>query len=1451
MRLVFELVVQDVNVSTELQKQKQLIKDLNKELQGVEEGTADYHDLVNQIAAARVQVTSLTAAQKELNRQFKEAQLPKDSLAALRIEYSRLAEQISRLSKAERESAIGQSLVGRAKSLKDEINGIEQSIGRFTGSVGNYKIATDGLTTGFRNLFGVLSLGFGADVIVQEISKVSDAIAEVQKTAQLTEEQARALSEELRFRDTRTSLADQLQIAAIGGQLGIATEQLKDFTAATDVLNVALGDQFGNVENITREFAGLRNVLTDFKTENVSDDILKLGNAVNFLEAQGAATAPVIVDFASRIAGAAVPLGATTEQILGLSTALAELNISPERGATAVQRLLVELAKAPEVFAKAIGEPAEQFTKFVQEDIIGALGLVSQRVAQSSKANTDFAKTLDDLGIGAQGAVEVFGKLGGSVDLVNKRIGQTADAITNANSVTAEFESKNNNAAAAVEKLKNSIVNLFTSNFAQDAVEAFANALSVVTDALSDLPGFVDEYKASLLALSAALIIVRREQIGVTISSIAQSRAWLILTNSTARATAATQLLGLAQKALPVVAVAVAVYALVKAFDSLTDSQDNATAAAESFSDAQKKVNEEAAKEIASVTQRINILKSEVSSKEQKKAAIDSLIEQYPDYLKGLDLEKASVQELTKIQDVLNKQIVFSIAQRQKLASVEELLSKSVLATVRAQQIQQQGFEALTPEEVQRAGLSLFGTEFEKRFVSAEGKVIAVRTALKQLGEDSQNFKKQADFVAESFDKAFGTKPDIERNLSAAEQDALDARRQFAERAKGVADTATQTVNTIEQLEQRIKALRVELNKTPIGSERFKELQKTIQELERQLNAARQTAKQADSDVRKSNADREKELDAQIKRITELRQAIRELDSETITNEFDRREIDLQNRRVTALEQVAIKRTEIEEKIRKQKGVSTELDKDELRLIDEQTASIKAAFDKRGDEISEQRQKAVDNQRSELQRLSLEVTEIAAKNAEALAQIQVEIVSEGLDSEIADLKSGLEERQKALQEQLISGDITRKQFDRLQIEAQEQFNVRSLEIEQRRFERIKQISEQLRDAKIQAAQATLAAEIDAINKAAAADIAGIRKRGAEQGISPQSIEEQVAQREAKALKERERANIEFIKSVQDANEAVKNSQIAGLNEINQKDKEVHDDKLRRIAEEEQRRKDLSEAIFDSAQSIANTLTTVETNNAQRIRDERIAALDSEFATRREKAQHNSAQLEKLDKEYQKRRVEIEKQAARERKKIALKEAVIQGALNIIKLLSNPFAAAAAAVAAAAQIAIIASQEFAKGGRVKRLQPGIIKEKQNAPRTAGGDTVLVYAKPGEMFLNEEQQRKAVKIAGRDFFHRIGVPGVSKNFLPGIVQSFTGGGAVLDFTPQIALPNESKVIVIQTEATFSDEQVEIFAARVANKTAAETSNATRESVAEGLNDANRRTERELNMNTQREV
>ena len=126
----------------------------------------------------------------------------------------------------------------------------------------------------------------------------------------------------------------------------------------------------------------------------------------------------------------------------------------------------------------------------------------------------------------------------------------------------------------------------------------------------------------------------------------------------------------------------------------------------------------------------------------------------------------------------------------------------------------------------------------------------------------------------------------------------------------------------------------------------------------------------------------------------------------------------------------------------------------------------------------------------------------------------------------------------------------------------------------------------------------------------------------------------------------------------------------------------------------------------------------------------------------------------------KKREEIEKKYAEKQRRIALIEAIISTALAVTNALGsgppplNFVLAGVTAAAGALEVATIASQKFAKGGKVKTGNelPGSRR---------GEDNTLALVKPGEAVVNEHQQ---IKLGGPKAFARAGVPG------------FAGGGMV---------------------------------------------------------------------------
>jgi|GEM_PF-4664960 len=137
----------------------------------------------------------------------------------------------------------------------------------------------------------------------------------------------------------------------------------------------------------------------------------------------------------------------------------------------------------------------------------------------------------------------------------------------------------------------------------------------------------------------------------------------------------------------------------------------------------------------------------------------------------------------------------------------------------------------------------------------------------------------------------------------------------------------------------------------------------------------------------------------------------------------------------------------------------------------------------------------------------------------------------------------------------------------------------------------------------------------------------------------------------------------------------------------------------RKAEEmaQKRRDEIKDAAISSASLVASALVQIRQNSIAQEQQVALDALDREYAAKKRAAGDNQQALERLNREYERKKAAIEKEAAQKRKRTALIEATIAGALAVVKALPNPVAAIAAGVAAAAQIAVISSQKFAGGG----------------------------------------------------------------------------------------------------------------------------------------------------------
>jgi len=317
----------------------------------------------------------------------------------------------------------------------------------------------DVFKSAFKGYLGGSAIDKGLDLVAAGYSKIkdkvydlSDSLADVQKAADLSKKEVRDLNAEISKINTRTLNKELREIAEIGGRNGVSKENLAGFTKSTDMINVAFGDQFDNVTQLSESLINMRKIFSDIATDNIGDDVLHIGNALNFLEAQGTATGKGMVDFASRMGGTLIPMGATSGQILGLSATLEELSVTAERGSTAVNTIFQKMLTDVDGFARVAGMKSKDFANLLNTDIFAAFNAFIKGAKAGGAQATQFATILADTELAGSGASEVVLKLASNQDMLAKYVGSATQKLKESNSITDEFNKKNNNAAAIMDK---------------------------------------------------------------------------------------------------------------------------------------------------------------------------------------------------------------------------------------------------------------------------------------------------------------------------------------------------------------------------------------------------------------------------------------------------------------------------------------------------------------------------------------------------------------------------------------------------------------------------------------------------------------------------------------------------------------------------------------------------------------------------------------------------------------------------------------------------------------------------------------------------------------------------------------------------------------------------------------------------------------------------------------
>ncbi|EDO7485102.1 phage tail tape measure protein [Campylobacter jejuni] len=208
------------------------------------------------------------------------------------------------------------------------------------------KAQRKGLQDEFLSLGNVIRGGIIGKGLGEAISFES-AMADVRKVVNFDEgDDIKKMSTDiLKMSQTLPVTANELAaIAAAGGQIGLGSKDVREFTGLVTKMKVAFDM---SAEDVGDSVAKIKNIL-GISLKDMED----LGDSINNLSDNSASKAREIIDVMKRTAAAGKQIGFTKEQIAALSSSFISLGKGPEVAGTAINSLYRVLATADNMGTK-------------------------------------------------------------------------------------------------------------------------------------------------------------------------------------------------------------------------------------------------------------------------------------------------------------------------------------------------------------------------------------------------------------------------------------------------------------------------------------------------------------------------------------------------------------------------------------------------------------------------------------------------------------------------------------------------------------------------------------------------------------------------------------------------------------------------------------------------------------------------------------------------------------------------------------------------------------------------------------------------------------------------------------------------------------------------------------------------------------------------------------------
>lgn len=462
----------------------------------------EYKDLTAQINSNSSSITGNNKKIKDLANTLDISQM---SVKQLKQEAILLRRELDRVVPGSNQYNALQTQLGAVNGRLAQVRGGAAATSSSFGSLASQFNHYSGIITAGVAMF----VGFGVSIqaVIDRNNKLVDAQTAVAKTVNMTKEEVEDLTKTFATFDTRTSRIDLLKIAETGGRLGVGKAQIKDFVQEVDKANVALGDGFaGGVEAVTDTLGKLKNLYGETKDLDMATAINQIGSAMNELGANGAATEENIGNFALRLGSLPAKLKPTIAEALALGAAFEESGINAERAGTAYSTFIRNAATNADKFAKVMNISKKEVEDLMNSDPLEFFLKFSE--GMKGMDTTDLAKTMEYLKMNDQYVISTMGAASENTDKFRASIELSNKSLTEATSLTNEFNKVNNNSAAIFEKVQKRFLGMFTSQAVADTLNYWISTFGKFIGAVEDSDGTVTGFRNGLVFLIKVITLM-------------------------------------------------------------------------------------------------------------------------------------------------------------------------------------------------------------------------------------------------------------------------------------------------------------------------------------------------------------------------------------------------------------------------------------------------------------------------------------------------------------------------------------------------------------------------------------------------------------------------------------------------------------------------------------------------------------------------------------------------------------------------------------------------------------------------------------------------------------------------------------------------------------------------------------------------------------------------------